>query len=138
MGTQSHGSKTHSLGYDSRAAEVENSISKTTACGFAGPARSRRLFIWFSVKDPLGKAGQGEEREISVFTPVKITPLPRRGSPLALILRGILVAAVAMAFLATLAVYTGSETLGAPLPLACHVPGRAEGMRYFTLVFIGT
>ena len=54
--------------------------------------------------------------ETSVFTPVKITPLPRRGSPLILILRGILVAVVAMGLLAPLAAYEGSETLGAPLP----------------------
>jgi hypothetical protein len=48
-----------------------------------------------------------------VFTPIKVTPLPRRGSPPALIPRGILVAAVAMALLATLTVYAGSETVGA-------------------------
>ena len=74
--------------------------------------------------------------ETSVFTPVKITPLPRRGSPLILILRGILVAAVAMALLATLAVYTGSETLGAPLPESVQmeqtgvVSQRPEGSDY--------
>jgi uncharacterized protein YkwD len=50
-----------------------------------------------------------------VFTPVSITPLPRRGPPLLLILRGILVASVAMALLATLTAYAGSESQGAPL-----------------------
>ncbi|MFQ5902723.1 MAG: hypothetical protein ACE5JO_03445, partial [Candidatus Binatia bacterium] len=64
-----------------------------------------------------------------MFRPVEITPLLRRGSPLVLILRGIFVAVVAMALLATLAAYpSGSyrdadspyripweEMLGAPL-----------------------
>jgi len=84
---------------------------------------------------PVGKIGPRRRKGIAVFIPVNITPLARRGSPLALILRGILVAAVVMALLATLAAYpfprdprgTGSwrdagspyripweETLGAP------------------------
>ena len=112
------------MGYDRRAAEAENSVWKTAACGFAGSPQSHRLFIWL-------KTGPGRRKEITVFTPVNITPLSRRGSPLALTPRGILVAAVAMTLLVTIAVYplgsrkdTGSpyripweETLGASLPL---------------------